>query len=67
MVRYGGITPDILVDHNDYKFEMGGVQFEVLDTPGAEGADNISLWLPQQKILFTGDTLGPNFPQFPNV
>jgi len=67
MLKYGGITPDILVDHNDYKFELGGVQFEVLATPGAEGADNISLWLPQKKILFTGDTLGPNFPQFPNV
>lgn len=67
MIKYGGIEPDILVDHNDVQFELGGVQFDVLHTPGAEGADNISLWLPQKKILFTGDTLGPNFPQFPNV
>ncbi|MEH6571218.1 MAG: MBL fold metallo-hydrolase [Halioglobus sp.] len=67
MLSYGGITPDILVDEKDYKFEHGGVQFDVLSTPGAEGADNISLWLPEKKILFTGDTLGPNFPQFPNV
>lgn len=67
LLKYGGVEPDILVDHQDYKFEQGGVQFEVLATPGAEGADNISLWLPQKKILFVGDTLGPNFPQFPNV
>lgn len=67
MLKYGGITPDITVDENDYKFEHGGVQFDVLSTPGAEGADNICLWLPDKKILFTGDTLGPNFPQFPNV
>jgi alkyl sulfatase BDS1-like metallo-beta-lactamase superfamily hydrolase len=25
------------------------------------------LWLPQQKILFTGDFYGPQFPQFPNI
>ncbi|MEH6548496.1 MAG: MBL fold metallo-hydrolase [Pseudomonadales bacterium] len=67
MFRYGGVEPDILVDENDYKFELGGVQFEVLSTPGAEGADNISLWLPQQKILFSGDFFGPLFPQFPNI
>lgn len=67
MLKYGGIKPDITVTEQDYRFEHGGVQFDVLATPGAEGADNISLWLPEKKILFTGDTLGPNFPQFPNV
>ncbi|MGI9284975.1 MAG: MBL fold metallo-hydrolase [Pseudomonadales bacterium] len=67
MLKYGGIEPTITVDENDHKFEHGGVQFDVLSTPGAEGADNICLWLPEKKILFTGDTLGPNFPQFPNV
>jgi alkyl sulfatase BDS1-like metallo-beta-lactamase superfamily hydrolase len=25
------------------------------------------MWLPQQKILFSGDFFGPQFPQFPNV
>ena len=67
MLRYGGIEPTITVTEEDYRFEHGGVQFDVLSTPGAEGADNICLWLPEKKILFTGDTLGPNFPQFPNV
>jgi alkyl sulfatase BDS1-like metallo-beta-lactamase superfamily hydrolase len=67
LLRYGGIEPTLLVDERDYKFSQGGVDFEVLSTPGAEGADNISLWLPQQKILFSGDFFGPLFPQFPNV
>lgn len=67
LVSYGGIEPTILVDEGDYSFTLGGVQFDVLSTPGAEGADNISLWLPQQKILFTGDFFGPLFPQFPNI
>ena len=61
------IEPDILVGDRDHAFELGGVRFEVLDTPGAEGADNVSLWLPQQRILFTGDTLGFLWDGFPNI
>ena len=67
LFRYGGIEPNILVDHNDYSFTEGGISFEVLSTPGAEGADNLSLWLPEQKILFSGDFFGPLWPQFPNI
>ena len=67
LIAYGGVDPTITVGYDDYVFEQGGVRFEVMHTPGAEGADNLSLWLPEQKILFSGDTLGPLFPQFPNV
>jgi alkyl sulfatase BDS1-like metallo-beta-lactamase superfamily hydrolase len=68
MMRYGGIEPTLTVgDWQRHKFELGGVQFEVIGTPGAEGADNAVLWLPQQKVLFTGDFFGPQFPQFPNI
>ena len=68
MFAYGGVVPTVLVDQPDIlRFEQGGVRFEVLATPGAEGADNLSLWLPDQKIFFSGDFFGPNFPQFPNV
>lgn len=68
MMRYGGITPTITVGDNDiHSFTLGGVEFQVIGAPGAEGADNVVMWLPQQKILFTGDFYGPQFPQFPNV
>jgi alkyl sulfatase BDS1-like metallo-beta-lactamase superfamily hydrolase len=68
MMEYGGVEPSTTVqDWEVYKFEQGGVQFEIYGTPGAEGADNVVLWLPQEKILFSGDTFGPLFPQFPNV
>jgi alkyl sulfatase BDS1-like metallo-beta-lactamase superfamily hydrolase len=68
MFAYGGLVPTLLVDQPDVlRFEQGGVRFEVLPTPGAEGADNLVLWLPDEKILFSGDFFGPNFPQFPNV
>lgn len=67
LVGYGGVEPTILVDEKDVIFTRGGVEFHVLSTPGAEGADNISLWLPEKKILFAGDFFGPLFPQFPNL
>lgn len=68
MFAYGGVEPTITVaDWEVYRFEQGGVQFEVYGTPAAEGADNVILWLPQEKILFSGDAFGPLFPQFPNV
>lgn len=68
MMRYGGIEPDLTVgDWEVHSFTLGGIEFQVMGTPGAEGADNVVLWLPQQKILFSGDFFGPQFPQFPNV
>jgi len=68
MMRYGGVEPTMTVaDWQSYEFTLGGVQFQVIGTPGAEGADNAVLWLPEQKILFSGDFFGPQFPQFPNV
>jgi alkyl sulfatase BDS1-like metallo-beta-lactamase superfamily hydrolase len=68
MFAYGGVEPTITVaDWEVYRFEQGGVVFEVYGTPAAEGADNIILWLPEEKILFSGDAFGPLFPQFPNV
>ncbi len=68
MMRYGGVEPTITVgDWETHRFTLGGVEFHVIGTPGAEGADNAVLWLPEQKILFSGDFFGPQFPQFPNV
>ncbi len=66
-LAYEIIPVDTLVTEEDHEFELGGTVFQVLSTPGAEGDDNISLFLPEQKILFTGDFFGPLFPQFPNI
>jgi alkyl sulfatase BDS1-like metallo-beta-lactamase superfamily hydrolase len=68
MFAFGHLEPTVLVDQPDIlRFEQGGVRFEVLPTPGAEGADNLCLWLPDQGILLSGDFFGPLFPQFPNI
>jgi len=64
---HGRLIPNETVGEEDYAFELAGVKFEVLSTPGAEGADNLVLWLPDQKMLFSGDTFGPFFPAFPNI
>lgn len=68
LLAYGGLEPTMTVDQpNVLTIEQGGTVFELLATPGAEGADNLTLWLPKEKIFFSGDFFGPNFPQFPNV
>ena len=68
LMGYGGVEPDVEVtDGGVHRFELGGVRFEALPMPGAEGDDNLVLWLPGQRALFTGDFFGPLFPMVPNL
>ncbi len=70
MVRQArAIEPTRLVypDH-DYSFTVGGVEFVVIAMQGgAEGEDNLVLWLPEQEVAFTGDLFGPLYPMVPNL
>ena len=63
---YPTIEPTRLV-HDAYAFEQGGIRFEVLSMPGAEGSDGLVVWLPDQKIMFLGDFHGHIFPMWPNL
>ena len=69
MNAYGGITPDIEVAEGDvYALTLGGVRFEAIAAAGgAEGDDNLVLWLPERRLLFSGDFFGPLFPMVPNL
>lgn len=68
LIAYGGITPTIKVANGQpLKFTHGGRDIAIYALPGAEGADNLVLWLPEDRILFSGDFFGPIFPQFPNI
>ncbi len=58
------VAPDILVDRS-YAFEQGGRAFEVIATPEGETTDAVSVWLPQDKIVFTGNLFGPVFLSMP--
>jgi glyoxylase-like metal-dependent hydrolase (beta-lactamase superfamily II) len=60
------VEPTLLV-RDQYAFELGGMRFEVIAMPGAEGSDGLCVWLPDHKILFTGDLFGHIFPMWPNL
>lgn len=65
---YGGIEPDIeVMEGETLAFTLGGVRFEAIAAAGAEGDDNLVLWLPEQRLLFSGDFFGPLFPMVPNL
>src|SRR5262245_16308271 len=52
--NYGAkIDASILFDEK-YEFELGGVKFEVLSTPG-ETPDHATVWIPKYKAAFIGD------------
>lgn len=57
--------PDLVFDDR-FTFEVGEVAFELLAVPGGETIDSCAVWLPQHRIVFTGNQFGPLFPHFPN-
>jgi glyoxylase-like metal-dependent hydrolase (beta-lactamase superfamily II) len=59
-------TPDITFDDH-HRFALGGIEFEILSAPGGETIDSCVVWLPRQRILFSGNVFGPLFPHFPNI
>ena len=53
---------------SDYRFELGGLEFVVIAPEnGGEGEDGVLVWLPESRILFTGDLFGTLYPMFPNL
>jgi glyoxylase-like metal-dependent hydrolase (beta-lactamase superfamily II) len=58
------VEPDILVDRT-YAFELGGRKFELISTPGGETLDSLTVWMPDEKIAFTGNLFGPVFLSMP--
>jgi alkyl sulfatase BDS1-like metallo-beta-lactamase superfamily hydrolase len=60
------ITPDILFDRS-YAFEQGGRRFELISTPDGETTDALTVWMPNEKIAFTGNLFGPVFEAMPNL
>jgi alkyl sulfatase BDS1-like metallo-beta-lactamase superfamily hydrolase len=58
--------PTIVFDDR-YDFELGGVRFELISTPGGETTDSMVVWLPQHGICFTGNLFSALFGHFPNL
>ncbi|WP_295638415.1 MBL fold metallo-hydrolase [Novosphingobium sp.] len=58
------VTPDVLVDR-ELAFEQGGRRFVAIHTPEGETTDGLCLWLPDERIVFTGNLFGPVFASMP--
>jgi alkyl sulfatase BDS1-like metallo-beta-lactamase superfamily hydrolase len=57
-------TPDIVFgDH--YSFELGDRRFELHATPGGETTDSLVVWMPRERVVFTGNLFGPMFMNVP--
>ena len=60
------VVPDIVVDRR-YDFDLGGRRFEIISTPGGETLDSLTVWMPKERIAFTGNLFGPVFLAMPNL
>jgi len=58
------IVPDVTVDRQ-LQFELGGRRFVLLSTPGGETIDSLTVWLPEERVAFIGNLLGPVFMSMP--
>ncbi len=58
------IVPDIVFDDH-HAFAQGGRHFELLSTPDGETTDSLAVWMPGERIVFTGNLFGPVFLSMP--
>ncbi|WP_226631860.1 MBL fold metallo-hydrolase [Novosphingobium profundi] len=58
------VTPQEIAD--GHTFTLGERRFELLHTPEGETTDALSVWLPEERIAFTGNLFGPVWLSMPN-
>jgi len=58
--------PTITFDRQ-LELTLGGRRFEMAWTPGGETTDSLVVWLPDDRVLFTGNMFGPLFGHVPNL
>lgn len=59
-------TPTITF-RDRFEFELGGIRFELLSTPGGETTDSLVVWLPRQRVCFAGNLFSALVGHFPNL
>lgn len=52
---------------DSHAFELGRRRFELYATPGGEMIDSLVMWMPQERVVFTGNLTGPIFGHVPNL
>ena len=58
------VAPDILVEDR-LSIQVGERTFEFISAPEGETIDNILVWMPKEKVVFTGNTFGPVWLSMP--
>jgi glyoxylase-like metal-dependent hydrolase (beta-lactamase superfamily II) len=58
------VTPDLFVEDR-LTIDVGNRRFELISAPEGETVDNIVVWMPKEKIVFTGNTFGPVWLSMP--
>jgi len=58
--------PTITFDRR-HEFTVGGRRLELIWTPGGETTDACIVWLPEDRILLSGNLFGPLFGHVPNL
>jgi len=59
-------VPDVTFDQR-HAFSLGGLDIVLYAVPGAETNDSLVVWLPQHRIVLTGNLFGCPFGHFPNL
>jgi len=59
--NYGGDILATRMFDQFHEFELGGLTFQMLHTPG-ETPDHLTVWIPEYKIAFPGDNYYLSFP-----
>jgi len=66
--RHVQARPEPTITFTDrHAFELGGVRFELISTPGGETIDSTCIWLPQTRTAFVGNVFSALFGHFPNL
>jgi glyoxylase-like metal-dependent hydrolase (beta-lactamase superfamily II) len=58
------VVPDILVEDR-MTLTVGQRRFELVHAPEGETVDNLLVWMPEERIVFTGNTFGPVWLSMP--
>jgi glyoxylase-like metal-dependent hydrolase (beta-lactamase superfamily II) len=58
------VAPTVVVE-GAYRFEQGGRRFELIHAPEGETVDNLIVWLPDDRVAFTGNLVGPVWLSMP--
>jgi glyoxylase-like metal-dependent hydrolase (beta-lactamase superfamily II) len=59
------VDPEVSVPESGMTLEVGDRSFQLIWAPEGETEDNIVVWMPKEKVVFTGNTFGPVFLSMP--